>query len=216
MRLLLTGARGFTGRYLTQAAQAAGHEVVPLVANLTDAAAVADEVAAVRPEVVAHLAAISFVAHADATAFYAVNTVGSTNLLAALAQLPQPPQRVLLASSANVYGNCPVSPITEAQPPAPVNHYAMSKLAMETLARTWMDRLPIVITRPFNYTGPGQAEQFVIPKLITHFARRAPLVELGNLSHWNLNFLLQPSHVENLMYSSRQGSLSTLECRRIF
>ncbi|MEZ5701534.1 MAG: NAD-dependent epimerase/dehydratase family protein [Burkholderiaceae bacterium] len=49
-------------------------------------------------------------------------------------------------------------PFSEAQMPAPVNHYATSKLAMELMARTFADRLPIVITRPFNYTGPSQAE----------------------------------------------------------
>ena len=41
--------------------------------------------------------------------------------------------------------------------------------------------LPIVITRPFNYIGPGQAPQFLLPKLIDHFQRRAPVIELGNL-----------------------------------
>jgi nucleoside-diphosphate-sugar epimerase len=80
-----------------------------------------------------------------------------------------------------VYGNSDAPPITEDQPPAPVNHYAMSKLAMEHMARTYLDRLPVVFTRPFNYTGPGQAPNFLIPKLVSHFARRAPAIELGNL-----------------------------------
>jgi nucleoside-diphosphate-sugar epimerase len=80
-----------------------------------------------------------------------------------------------------VYGNCEQSPITEAQLPAPVNHYAMSKLAMEHMAWTYLDRLPIVITRPFNYTGPGQAPQFLIPKMVSHFSQRASAIELGNL-----------------------------------
>ena len=181
MKLLLTGADGFTGRPFTLAAQAAGHEVVALKANLTDRDALKAEVAQVAPEAVVHLAAISFVGHADDSAFYAVNVVGTTHLLAALATLPRAPGKVLLASSANVYGNCDVSPITESQPPAPVNHYAMSKLAMEYMANTYASRLPIVITRPFNYTGPGQDLNFVIPKLVDHFARRAPAISLGNL-----------------------------------
>ena len=163
-------------------AEAAGHKVVGLQANLTDALAVKQEVARIAPEAVMHLAAISFVGHADDSAFYAVNVVGTTNLLAALVALPHHPRKVLLASSANVYGNCEASPISEAQPPAPVNHYAMSKLAMEYMALTYADQLDLVITRPFNYTGPGQDVNFVIPKLVEHFARRAPSIALGNLN----------------------------------
>jgi nucleoside-diphosphate-sugar epimerase len=181
MKILLTGAAGFTGRFFKSAAEAAGHHVLPLLADLTDKAAVASEVMQVQPDAVVHLAAISFVGHADDTAFYGVNVVGTMNLLAALAALPVKPSKVLLASSANVYGNCDASPITEDQPASPVNHYAMSKLAMEHMARTYLDRLPIVITRPFNYTGPGQASNFLIPKLVSHFAQRAPTIELGNL-----------------------------------
>lgn len=181
MKILLTGAPGFTGRHFQPLAEAAGHVVHPLRADLTDQAAVAQEVAEARPDAVVHLAAISFVGHADDAAFYVVNVIGTMNLLAALAALPQRPRCVLLASSANIYGNCAASPIAETQPAAPVNHYAMSKLAMEHMAMTRADRLPIVITRPFNYTGVGQAPQFLIPKLVGHFARRAELIELGNL-----------------------------------
>jgi nucleoside-diphosphate-sugar epimerase len=181
MRILLTGARGFTGRHFAAQAETAGHMVVPLGADLTDASAVQDEAQAAAADAVVHLAAISFVGHADASAFYAVNLMGTLNLLDALAALPRAPRQVLLASSANVYGNADASPIRESQPPAPVNHYAMSKLAMEHLSRTYADRLPIVLARPFNYTGTGQAPNFLIPKLVDHFARRAPEISLGNL-----------------------------------
>ena len=181
MRILLTGADGFTGRFFSAQAVASGYEVLPLLADLTDCDALQKQVLQNAPDVVVHLAAISFVGHADDNAFYAVNVVGTTNLLAALAALPKRPRQVLLASSANIYGNSEASPITEDQPPAPVNHYAMSKLAMEHMARTYADRLPLVITRPFNYTGPGQAVNFVMPKLVEHFARRAPSISLGNL-----------------------------------
>jgi GDP-6-deoxy-D-talose 4-dehydrogenase len=182
MRILLTGASGFTGRHFERTAQRRGHDVVALDADLTDAPALHPAIGSAGPfDAVVHLAAISFVGHADASALYAVNVVGSTNLLDALAGLPQPPKRVLLASSANVYGNCPRSPIAETQPPAPVNHYAASKLAMEHMALAYSDRLPMVITRPFNYTGPGQSGSFLIPKLVDHFVRRATVIELGNL-----------------------------------
>lgn len=181
VKILLTGAAGFTGLFFRKQAEAAGHTVWPLTADLTDKTAVANEVLRVQPMAVVHLAAISFVGHANEAAFYDVNLFGTLNLLAALEVLPVKPIKVLLASSATVYGNCDASPITEDQAPAPNSHYATSKLAMELMALTYADRLPLVIARPFNYTGIGQAPQFLIPKLVSHFARRADCIELGNL-----------------------------------
>jgi nucleoside-diphosphate-sugar epimerase len=184
LNILLTGASGFTGRHFEQQALAAGHRVLPLDTDLTDGPALGAALSATEPfDALVHLAAISFVGHADNAAFYAVNTVGTSTLLQAVAALPPSlrPRKVLVASSANVYGNCSHSPIAENQAPAPLNHYAASKLAMEHMALTHLDALPIVITRPFNYTGPGQALSFLIPKLVDHFARRAPRIELGNL-----------------------------------
>lgn len=181
MRILVTGSRGFTGRHFLAAVEAAGHQPVSLMADLRDAETLKSEVEAVAPDAVVHLAAISFVGHADADAFYGVNVIGTLNLLDALVALPRPPRSILLSSSANVYGNVETSPIAEIQPPVPVNHYAVSKLAMEYMARTYLDRLPLFFTRPFNYTGPGQDESFVIPKLVAYFARRDVAVELGNL-----------------------------------
>jgi len=191
-RALLTGRNGFTGRYVAAELEAAGYDVVGLSdrpepagagsinANLLDREAVAAVVAAVKPDVVLHLAAISFVAHGDVDEIYRVNVVGTRNLLEALAELPRKPQVVVLASSANIYGNAEVEPITEDTPAAPANDYAVSKLAMEYMARLWMDRLPIIITRPFNYTGVGQSEQFLIPKIVDHFRRGEGVIELGN------------------------------------
>lgn len=192
MRVLVTGAAGFTGRYVLQALRERGFEAIGAVHgrspgpeevafDLEDARAVAAAMRSVQPQAVVHLAAIAFVAHEDVAAIYRVNVVGTRYLLAALADLPQRPEAVLLASSANVYGNAALPSIDEAVAPSPANDYAVSKLAMEYLARTWMERLPIVIVRPFNYTGVGQSERFVIPKLVAHFARRASEVRLGNI-----------------------------------
>ena len=192
-RALITGIAGFTGQHLAAELSRAGHEVVglthaggatgpgTLACDLIDAAALHAAVQELRPELVVHLAAISFVAHGDADAIYRTNVVGTRNLLAALAALPQQPRAVLLASSANVYGNASAGVVDESVAPAPANDYAVSKLAMEYMARLWREQLPITIVRPFNYTGVGQAPDFLLPKIVSHFQRRAAVLELGNL-----------------------------------
>ncbi len=191
-RALLTGCHGFTGRYVAAELEAAGYEVVGLAhdgdppregllrANLLDRAAVRRVVSEARADVVLHLAAISFVAHGDADEIYRTNVVGTRNLLEALAEASVQPRSVVLASSANIYGNAAADPIDENTAPAPANDYAVSKLAMEYMARLWLDRLPVVLVRPFNYTGVGQHENFLIPKIVAHFRRRESTIELGN------------------------------------
>ena len=198
-RVLVTGLDGFTGHYVAAELRAAGHEVCGLssgvaaagagthgAVDLLDATAVKDAVARLRPQAVVHLAAIAFVAHGDVDAIYRTNILGTRHLLAALAELPEPPARVILASSANVYGNAPGSAgaLDESTPLAPANDYAVSKLAMEYMARTWRPRLPLVLARPFNYTGVGQSTSFLIPKIVDHFRRGARQIELGNLDVW--------------------------------
>jgi nucleoside-diphosphate-sugar epimerase len=193
-RALVTGVSGFTGVYVVNALKQAGYRVFGTVradqpagvdqfaVDLGDAAAVDAMVAQVQPDVVVHLAAISFVAHADVDVIYRVNIGATRNLLAALAAAPHRCSKIVLASSANIYGNADVGLITEGQAPAPANDYAVSKLAMEYMARLWMDRLPIVIVRPFNYTGVGQDARFLLAKMVDHVRRRAPAIELGQLA----------------------------------
>jgi len=184
LKVLITGLNGFTGRYLHAELAAHGHDVVGLQSDLTDANGLAEEMQRVQPDWVAHLAGIAFVGHGEANDFYRVNLIGTRNLLAALADCGKRPACVLLASSANVYGNSTAGVLREDAPPNPANDYAVSKLAMEHMARLWLDRLPIVIARPFNYTGVGQSESFLLPKIVAHFKRRAEVIELGNLDVW--------------------------------
>jgi nucleoside-diphosphate-sugar epimerase len=193
-RALITGLRGFTGHYLARELADAGYRVFGTVlpgeptgpdlfpVDLCDHDAVAAMVEQVQPDVVAHLAGIAFVAHQDVEQIYRVNIVGTRNLLAALARARHQPSSVLLASSANIYGNASVPVIDEKVAPAPANDYAVSKLAMEHMARLWMDKLPIIIARPFNYTGIGQSESFLLPKIVSHFRQHAERIELGNLA----------------------------------
>ncbi len=195
-RALITGLSGFTGRYVAQELRAAGYQVFGTITpgqpagdgeyavDLLDRAGLAAVIREVQPDVVAHLAAIAFVAHGDVDQVYRVNVVGTRNLLDALAAAQHKPSAVLLASSANIYGNTDVGVIGEQVPAAPANDYAVSKLSMEYMARLWQDKLPLIVVRPFNYTGVGQHENFLLPKIVAHFRRQAADIELGNLHVW--------------------------------
>ncbi|NTS66808.1 GDP-mannose 4,6-dehydratase [Sphingomonas sp. HHU CXW] len=179
MRVAITGANGFTGRFVVAALAEAGVDTVALRADLTDAAAVFEEVSTVVFDRVVHLAGAAFAGGSDWHVFYAVNQLGTFNLLDAVARAA-PGARCVIASSAQVYGAGASGLIGEHLPTQPSNHYAVSKRAMELGAELWRDRLQLVITRPFNYTGVGQDVQYLIPKIVDHFRRSLPVIELGN------------------------------------
>ena len=144
-RALVTGAAGFTGRYLVQELEQHGWEVWGVghapqqglanyrVADLEDYAQLQSAVQEIAPHAVFHLAAIAFVGHGSPVDFYRVNVGGSRNLLQALASLKQVPESVLLASSANVYGNTAEGKLSEATPLNPAN---------EIPSPAALDRLP--------------------------------------------------------------------------
>jgi nucleoside-diphosphate-sugar epimerase len=195
-RALITGIPGFTGRYVAAALESAGYQVfgtcygehsageTVFSVDLCDPVRLGEVVAAVEPQLVVHLAAVSFVAHDNVDAIYRTNVVGTRNLLAALAKHAPTVESILLASSANIYGNSTASPLTENTLPNPANDYAVSKLAMEYMAKLWEDKLPLFVVRPFNYTGVGQSTDFLLPKIVEHFKRRSTVIELGNLDVW--------------------------------
>lgn len=194
-RALITGIHGFTGRYMAAELKAQGCEVIGIgrqpseeagyyQVDLADTTALQKLLAEIQPDIVVHLAAVAFVGHGVADAFYQVNLIGTRNLLEAIDACGKTPECVLIASSANVYGNAAEGLLDEATLPSPANDYAVSKLAMEHMANLWQTRLPLIIARPFNYTGVGQDENFLLPKIVAHFLRKADRIELGNLDVW--------------------------------
>lgn len=191
-RLLITGMAGFTGHYVREEFLSHGWEVFGcgsresaqpgyFQADLLRPETIHPMVAEVQPHAVVHLAGIAFAAHRHPIDFYNTHVQGTLNLLDALAARTGNLQKVLLASTANVYGNTTAGLYDETAPLKPFNDYGVSKLAMEYMAWLWREKLPIAIARPFNYTGVGQAGHFLLPKIIKHFKEKAPRIELGNL-----------------------------------
>jgi len=133
-----------------------------------------------KPDYLIHLAAISFVASDNIPLMYETNILGTLNVLDALIEQEIKVKKIIVASSAAVYGKIG-SELSEEMPPKPINHYGNSKLAMENMVSNYFDKLNIIISRPFNYTGVGQESHFLVPKIISHFKANKPVIELGNL-----------------------------------
>jgi GDP-4-dehydro-6-deoxy-D-mannose reductase len=194
LRVLVTGASGFTGGWLARACREAGEEVFGLsrsgslsggsdggvhglAVDLRDADVVQAAVADVRPGVVYHLAALSSVGRSWEAPAETVqsNVASAVNLLEAL-RLEAPRARVLWASTCEVYGTAARLPVDEDAPVAPANPYAVSKVTGDLLAAVYADAhgLAVIRARPFNHSGPGQRPTFVLSSL-AHQAAEARL-----------------------------------------
>jgi len=182
--VLIFGRDSFTGHHLSSYLQNEGYSLYGADrkdCDITQKEAIKKVLKETNPNYIIVLSAISFPAHGNNQDFYAINTIGAMNILDALVELNLNPKKVILVSSATVYGNQGVEILDESLCPTPANHYGASKYAMESMAKNYFSKLNIIITRPFNYTGVGQASHFLIPKIVEHFKKGKKIIELGNL-----------------------------------
>lgn len=187
-RALITGASGFVGPILRAHLAASGWETVCcgqagegglIGCDITDRAqidALLDGAGDLTH--VFHLAAMTFVpaAHRDPSGAMAVNLLGTVHLTNALRERGRA-VRFLNIGSAEAYGPPHSLPVTEEHPLNPGNPYAISKAAADHycayLSKT--NALDVVRVRPFNHSGPGQADHFVL----SSFARQIAEIEAG-------------------------------------
>ena len=176
--VLITGITGFAGSHLAERFVTRGdlvhgiaHEDPPFPnlaavadrvrvhrGNILDIASVRDAIAAARPDAVVHLAAqaVPTLAALDPVAAVRVNVLGTATLLAALEA--QPRIRLVMASSADVYGAPDTELVNESAPLRPANVYAATKVASEALVKEFGQRRQAATTmlRPANQNGPRQ------------------------------------------------------------
>ena len=181
LRVLVTGATGFVGPHLIAALSAGirGAEIRAAACDVTHPDTVTEEVRSFRPDRCIHLAAVSAVPEAsrDPHAAWRVNLHGTLNLADAI-RSEAPECTLIFASSAEAYGTSFRSgrALDETAALAPANTYAATKAAADlALGAAAASGLRVVRLRPFNHTGAGQSDQFVVPA----FARQIALIEAG-------------------------------------
>ncbi|CAN5500426.1 GDP-mannose 4,6-dehydratase [soil metagenome] len=194
---LVTGAAGFAGKHLvaelesstnweivglTRKAVRIGDRTRPVACDLRDAELLLRVIQRYRPGVIFHLAAQSYVPKsiADPRATLSNNILGQVNLLEAVLDAEIQP-RILVVSSSEIYGAVQPSelPIDECAALKPANPYAVSKATQDLLGYQYVvtHGLDIVRARPFNHSGPGQSDRFVL----SGFARQIAEAEIGKV-----------------------------------
>lgn len=196
-RVLITGASGFIGQVVlkemlknedidffaidTRKIPNISIEKLELV-SLLDKEKLMEIIKRYKPNIIIHLAAIALVTHDNVGEIYNVNVQGTENLLEVTQEYCDKGTRVILASTAGVYGNQNVDKYREDLSYNPANHYSYSKMITEYISKQYKEDLDIVTIRPFNIIGVGQSEKFLVPKLVEHFADKKEKLSVGNIS----------------------------------
>lgn len=200
--ILITGAEGFVGSSFYTLLRNEGFNVfgtfLPELAvkqknyfacDLLDFDSLHSLLKKIKPDVVYHLAAISSVGFSirEPQITFRTNIIGTANVLEA-AHKVCPDAQILFISSCEVYGAGGKS-IDEDSPIMLLSPYAVSKYAAELIVRQYCDvyGLKTAILRPFNHTGPGQREDFILASVARQITeielgRRPPVITVGNIS----------------------------------
>jgi len=199
MKVLVTGAEGFVGKYLIYHLLEEGFDVVATYRdkkdfpgiksyemNILDKEKVTEIITEEKPKYIFHLAAISNVKFSfEYPAITSkVNVEGTRNILEAAKKAGNLPS-VLIIGSANEYGIPKKIPLEEDSPLNPDNPYAVSKVEAEKLALEYADKIRVLRTRSFNHIGPGQSEDFVVSSFARQIVKiergKKPVLYVGNL-----------------------------------
>lgn len=193
-KVLITGIEGFTGGYMEQFLINRGYDVYGTVftkntlnkkhfqCDIRNKTEVNSIIRNISPDFILHFAAISFVEEKNKNLMYDVNVFGTQNLLECIIENNLNPEKVIIVSSAAVYGEQNTSILSEDLCPKPINHYGYSKYVVERITSTFFSKLKIIVVRPFNYTGVTQSKKFILPKIVSHFSENLSSIDLGNIN----------------------------------
>ncbi|MGB9719978.1 MAG: GDP-mannose 4,6-dehydratase [bacterium] len=198
-RILITGAEGFVGSHLIKVLKESLDIIIPtcfpllkpkrgkfVSMDIMNIEMVREVFKSHNPDIIFHLAAVSSVAKSflDRPFTYNTNIMGTINLLEA-AQSLNKKTKFIFVSTCEVYGGG--DNLKEDAKITLKNPYAASKYASELICSEYGNSgIDIVILRPFNHTGPGQSDDFVLPSIARQVAeiergKKIPLIEVGNI-----------------------------------
>ncbi|SHK55305.1 GDP-mannose 4,6-dehydratase [Hespellia stercorisuis] len=202
-KVLIFGISGFVGKYLTQEFVNCGYSVfgsdklnsgipngIPFVeADLLNEIQVEKVISDIEPDMIVNLAAISSVSASwdIPQVTMSVNVIGALNILEAARKQDKKP-RVMFIGSSEEYADSD-KPINEETKLNANNPYGISKMAQERFATVYRERYDMAIycVRPFNHTGVGQRDNFVLPSFCKQVAEieksgKAGVIQVGNLA----------------------------------
>ncbi len=186
MNIVVTGSNGFVGQHLIGLLKRDKNVRVFSLdlkqADITKYSQVEKYLTKVKPDQLYHLAGFASGAGKDKDLIFKINVEGTLNILKALKEFKKP-VKVLLASTAYVYGNTPKC-VSEKGKIDAKSFYDQSKIKMEQEALKYLgDNVQIVITRATNHTGPGQKLGFAVPDFCAQIAKASSGDEIlvGNL-----------------------------------
>ncbi len=231
-KVLIFGAGGFVGAYLSREFLDHGYTVVGsdrtseaampegvsyYPADLLKAADVEAVVRAVQPDIIVNLAAISSVGASWSMPqdTMEVNVIGALNLLEAARKAERKPKLLFVGSSEEyVITEQAIDEHTEINAGNP---YGISKVAQENFAALYRERfgLPVYCVRPFNHTGVGQRDSFVLPSFCKQAAEIERSGQPGTIRVGNLRVRRDFSHVKDIVRAYRM-ILESDDCRRIY
>lgn len=159
--------------------------------NLLDSKATEDLITSTKPDLIFHLAAISFPYGSldDPAKTMTNNIISQINLLEAVRKKNIDP-KILIISSGDIYGMVEKEdlPIDEETTFRPTTPYSVSKITQDFLGLQYhlAHNMKIIRARPFNHIGPRQAAQFVVPSFAKQIAeiekgKREGVIRVGNL-----------------------------------
>lgn len=203
---LITGVNGFAGTHLNNLLLNEGHEVFGVVkpshdnnedshhfpVDILDYEGLKNVIDKVSPDYIFHLAAFTSpsVSFSNPSETITNNIGGQLNVLEAVKELQLLSTRILVVSSAEIYGQVKEGelPINESTPLRPTSPYAVSKIAQDFLGLQYFlsQKLQCIRVRPFNHVGPYQAPSFAIPSFARQIAeiekgKQDPIMRVGNL-----------------------------------